>query len=199
VHYRKIEIELIVAEDEAEPVVSQLNAALDGLEAKYEIFGGGIETVAVEHKGTRRRTALKHTIDAGQTAVAAVRMAGGKVADAFRAVIWSSIKRRVQIPVLLAPVPAKANPLDAGFGPWRGAKKWANINRSALGIFRVTSRSLKATIVRAYRLSCIPHSGCDEAGSPNTEHASPDDLTNVRNWLGGLNYPKFSSGSLNAP
>ena len=87
VHYRKIEIELIVAEDEAEPVVNQLNAALDGLEAKYEIFGGGIETVAVEHKGTRRRTALKHTIDAGQTAVAAVRMAGGKVADAFRAVI----------------------------------------------------------------------------------------------------------------
>ena len=86
-HYRKIEIELIVAEDEAEPVVNQLNAALDGLEAKYEIFGGGIETVAVEHKGTRRRTALTHTIDAGQTAVAAVRMAGGKVADAFRAVI----------------------------------------------------------------------------------------------------------------
>jgi hypothetical protein len=87
VHYRKIEIELIVAEDEAEPVVSQLNAVLDGLEAKYEIFGGGIEIVAVEHKGTRRRTALTHTIDAGQTAVAAVRMAGGKVAEAFRAVI----------------------------------------------------------------------------------------------------------------
>jgi hypothetical protein len=85
--YRKIEIELIVAEDQAEAVVSQLNAALDGMEEKFEIFGGGIETVAVEHKGTRRRTALTHTIGAGQTAVAAVRMAGGKVAEAFRAVV----------------------------------------------------------------------------------------------------------------
>jgi hypothetical protein len=85
--YRKIEIELIVAEDEAEAVVSQLNATLDGLEEKYEIYGGAIETVAVEHRGTRRRSALTHTIDAGQTAVAAVRTAGGKVADAFRAVI----------------------------------------------------------------------------------------------------------------
>jgi hypothetical protein len=87
VHYRKIEIELIVAEDQAEAVVSQLNAALDGMEEKFEVFGGGIETVAVEHKGTRRRTALTHTIGAGQTAVAAVRMAGGKVAEAFRAVV----------------------------------------------------------------------------------------------------------------
>jgi hypothetical protein len=85
--YTKIEIELIVAEDEAEPVVRQLNAALDGLDEKYEIFGGGIETVSVEHKGTRRRSALTHTIGAGQTAVAAVRVAGGKVANAFRAVI----------------------------------------------------------------------------------------------------------------
>jgi hypothetical protein len=57
------------------------------LDEKYELFGGGIETVSVEHKGTRRRSALTHTIDAGQTAVAAVRMAGGKVADALRAVI----------------------------------------------------------------------------------------------------------------
>jgi hypothetical protein len=85
--YRKIEIELIVAEDEAEAVVSQLKAALDVLEEKHEIFGGGIETVAVEHKETRRRSALTHTIDAGQTAVAAVQKAGGKVADVFRAVI----------------------------------------------------------------------------------------------------------------
>ena len=87
VHYRKIEIELIVAEDEAEPVVSQLNAALNGLDEKYEIFGGGIETVSVEHKGVRRRSALTHTIGAGHNAVAAVRMAGAKVADAFRSVI----------------------------------------------------------------------------------------------------------------
>jgi hypothetical protein len=64
-----------------------VNCALDGLEEKHEIFGGGVETVTVEHKGTRRRSALTHTIGAGQTAIAAVRMAGGKVADACRAVI----------------------------------------------------------------------------------------------------------------
>jgi hypothetical protein len=86
-HYRKIEVELIVAEDEAEAVVTELHYALDGLEEKHEIFGGGIETVAVEHKGTRRKSALTHTINAGQTAVGAVRMPGEKVADAFRAVI----------------------------------------------------------------------------------------------------------------
>jgi hypothetical protein len=86
-HYRKIEIELIVAEDEAEAVVSQLNTALDGMVEKYEIPGGDVQTMPVEHQGTRRRTALTHTIDAGQTAVTAVRMADEKVADAFRAVI----------------------------------------------------------------------------------------------------------------
>lgn len=93
--YRKIEIELIVAEDEAEAVVSQLNAVLDGLEEKYEIFGGAIETMGVEHSGTRRKSAVTHTIDAGQTAIEAVRTAGGKVADAFRAVmcIGATVKK----------------------------------------------------------------------------------------------------------
>jgi hypothetical protein len=85
--YRKINMELIVVEDEAEAVIAELNTALDRLEEGHAIFGGDIETVAIEHPGTRRRSALKHTIAAGETAASAVRMAGGKVVNALRKVI----------------------------------------------------------------------------------------------------------------
>ena len=63
---------------------SGLNAALDQLEEKHTLFGGGIETVAFEHPGTRRRSALAHTRAAGETAVKAAREG---LAVAFRAVI----------------------------------------------------------------------------------------------------------------
>jgi len=85
--YRKINVELIVVEDEAEGVIEELNEALDRLEEGHTIFGGEIETVAVEEPGTRRRSALTHTRAAAETAVAAVRMAGEKVAGALRKVI----------------------------------------------------------------------------------------------------------------
>ena len=85
--YRKIELELIVVEDDSEAVVAELNATLDRLEEKHEIFGGEIETVAVEEPGRRRKSALTHTTDAVETAVDAVKAASGKVADAFRKVI----------------------------------------------------------------------------------------------------------------
>jgi hypothetical protein len=85
--YKKIEIEVIVHADESDAVVAALNATLDKLEAKHEIYGGGIATIPVEHQGTRRKSALMHTLDAGGTAVAAVRMAREKVANAFRSVI----------------------------------------------------------------------------------------------------------------
>jgi hypothetical protein len=85
--YKKIEIEVIVLADDADSVVSALNGTLDRLEEKHEIFGGSIETIPVEHTSTRRKSALAHTLDAGGTAVAAVRSAGGKVANALRAVI----------------------------------------------------------------------------------------------------------------
>lgn len=85
--YRKIDIELIVAEDDAEAVVEELNKTLDRLEVERPIFGGDIETVAVEEPGTRRKSALTHTTDAVETAVDAVKAAGGKVAEAFRKVI----------------------------------------------------------------------------------------------------------------
>jgi hypothetical protein len=85
--YKKIDLELIVVADEAEAVVAQLNAALDRLEEKHTVFGGGIETIAFEHPGTRKRSALAHTIAAGETARGAVRAARKSVTVALRAVI----------------------------------------------------------------------------------------------------------------
>jgi hypothetical protein len=85
--YRKIELELIVEEGDAEAVVEELNAALDRLEREHTIFGGEIETVAVEEPGTQRRSALMHAKAGVETAVDAVKNAGEKVAEAFRKVI----------------------------------------------------------------------------------------------------------------
>ena len=82
--YKKINLELMVVADEAEAVVAGLNAALDQLEEKHTLFGGGIETVAFEQPGTRRRSALAHTKAAGETAVKAAREG---LAVALRAVI----------------------------------------------------------------------------------------------------------------
>lgn len=85
--YKKMDVELIVHTEDAEAVASQLNAALDRLEESYAIFGGGIEMTAVEHHGKQRRSALRHTLAAGETAAVALRTAGEKVADAFRRVV----------------------------------------------------------------------------------------------------------------
>jgi hypothetical protein len=85
--YKKINVELVVLADEAEAVVAELNAAVDRLEEKHTLFGGGIETVPFKHRGTRKRSALAHTMAAGETVAAAVKTAGESVALAFRAVI----------------------------------------------------------------------------------------------------------------
>ena len=85
--YKKISVEVIVVADEAEAVIAELNAALDRLEDSHALFGGGIETVAFKHRGTRKRSALAHTMAAGETVVDAVRTARESVAVAFRAVI----------------------------------------------------------------------------------------------------------------
>jgi hypothetical protein len=85
--YKKISVEVIVVADEAEAVVAELNAALDGLEESHTLFGGGIETVAFEHPGKRRRSALAHTIAAGETVAGALKTARDGMAVALRAVI----------------------------------------------------------------------------------------------------------------
>ena len=85
--YRKINLELIVVGDDADAVVEELNATLDRLEEKHPIFGGDIETIDVEEPKTQSRSALMHAKAGVETAVDAVKAAGGKVADAFRKVI----------------------------------------------------------------------------------------------------------------
>jgi hypothetical protein len=67
--------------------VSDLNAALNELEKKHALFGGGIETVPVRHTGARKRSALAHTMAAGETVTGAIRTARASVAGALRAVI----------------------------------------------------------------------------------------------------------------
>ena len=85
--YKRINVELIVVADEAEAVVAELDAALDRLEEKYTLFGGGMETVTFEHSGIRKRSALAHTVAAAGTAADALRTARKGVAVALRAVI----------------------------------------------------------------------------------------------------------------
>ena len=85
--YKKINVELIVVADEADGVIQELNAALDRLDERHTIFGGGIETVAFEHSGTRKRSALAHTIVAGETVAGALRTARKSLDVALRAVI----------------------------------------------------------------------------------------------------------------
>jgi hypothetical protein len=43
--------------------------------------------VSVEHRGTRKKSALRHTLAAGETAVAAVRVAREKMTGALREII----------------------------------------------------------------------------------------------------------------
>jgi hypothetical protein len=85
--YKKINVELVVPADEAEAVVAALNSSLDRLDEKHNLFGGEIETVAFEHRGTRKKSALAHTIAAGESVAVALRAARKGVAVAFRAVV----------------------------------------------------------------------------------------------------------------
>jgi hypothetical protein len=85
--YKRINVELIAVADEADALVAGLEAALDRLEEKHTLFGGGIEVVPFEHRGIRKRSALAHTMAAAGTAAAAVRTARKSVAVALRAVI----------------------------------------------------------------------------------------------------------------
>jgi hypothetical protein len=85
--YKKISMEVIVLADEAEAVVAELNGALDRMEDSHTLFGGEIETAAFEHPGKRRKSALGHTIAAGETVVGALKTARNGMKVAFRAVI----------------------------------------------------------------------------------------------------------------
>jgi hypothetical protein len=85
--YQKITVELVIHPEDADAVVSELNSALDRLEETHEIFGGAIETAPITHSGTRRKSALRHTLNAGNTAVSGIKLAAEKVVDAYKKVI----------------------------------------------------------------------------------------------------------------
>jgi len=85
--YQKIKVELVVFADEADSVVAELNQAIDLLEVKHTIFGGEIEIANVQHSGKRSKSALRHTLAAGEVAAAAIRLAADKVASAYKRVI----------------------------------------------------------------------------------------------------------------
>lgn len=85
--YQRINIELIVFSEEADTVIADLNEAIDRLEDSHTIFGGGMEVCAVEHSGTRRKSALRRALDSGGTAKSVVKSAAQKVAGAYKKVI----------------------------------------------------------------------------------------------------------------
>jgi len=85
--YKKINVELIVPADEADAVVAELNASFDRLEEKHTLFGGEIETVPFEHRGRRKKSALTHTIAAGESVAVALRTARNSVATALRTIV----------------------------------------------------------------------------------------------------------------
>ncbi len=82
--YKKINLELIVVAENADAVIAELNTALDEMEETHTIFGGGIETVAFEHSGATRKSALAHMMAARETAIKA---ANKGLTVALRAVI----------------------------------------------------------------------------------------------------------------
>jgi hypothetical protein len=85
--YKKINLELIVPADEGDAVIAHLEAALDRMEERYTLFGGGTETELIEHSGIRRKSALSHALTAGQIAVGAVKTAHERVTAALHLVI----------------------------------------------------------------------------------------------------------------
>lgn len=85
--YRRISLELIVFAEEADAVVATLNSAVDQLEETHTIFGGEIEITTVNKSETQRKSALMHTRAAAGSAVAAVKLASDKVANAYKRVV----------------------------------------------------------------------------------------------------------------
>jgi signal transduction histidine kinase len=82
--FKKINLELIVVADEVEAIVAELNSGLDRLEERHSLFGGGIEIEAVEPSGTQTRSALAHTMAAGEKTLKAAKQG---LAVALHAVI----------------------------------------------------------------------------------------------------------------
>jgi hypothetical protein len=87
VKYQKLTVEMVVFPEDAEAVIAALNSAIDRIAETRTIFGGAIETTPIEHRGTRRKSALRHAVDAGKTATSGIRLAAQKATEAYKKVI----------------------------------------------------------------------------------------------------------------
>ena len=85
--YKKINVELMVVADEADAVVAKRDAALDLMEERHTLFGGGLEIRLSSTQEHQKRSALAHTIGAGKTLAVALRTTRQSVAAALRAVV----------------------------------------------------------------------------------------------------------------
>ena len=85
--YQKLTAEIIVFPEDADAVMAALNSAIDQIGEAHAIFGGEIETTTIEHSGMHRKSALKHAMDAGNTATSAVRSAAQKLTSAYKRVV----------------------------------------------------------------------------------------------------------------
>jgi hypothetical protein len=85
--YKRINLELIVPAEEGDAVIAELDAALDRMEERHTLFGGGTETVLIEHSGSRRKSALSHTLNAGKTAAGAIKTVRERATSALRLVV----------------------------------------------------------------------------------------------------------------
>jgi hypothetical protein len=69
--------------EDADAVVTQLNSIQRSTGSKrrtrFSAFGGGIESVPVAHNEIRRKSALRHTLDAGNAATSAVKLAAQNI------------------------------------------------------------------------------------------------------------------------
>jgi len=86
--YKKINIDLIVPADEAEVVIVGFERPARCAEREaHALRRGGIEAVDVEHRGTRKRSALAHTLVVAKLSPVLSKIARGRVRSALRAVI----------------------------------------------------------------------------------------------------------------
>jgi hypothetical protein len=85
--FKKLSVEMVVFPEDADAVIAALNSAIDRIGETHTIFGGEVESTPIEHGGTRRKSALRHAMDAGNTATSAVRLAAQKASGVYKKVI----------------------------------------------------------------------------------------------------------------
>ena len=85
--YQRINLELVVFADEADAIVAELMSSIDKVGATYSVFGGEVERGEFKPSETQNRSALMHTIRAAGMTADGMKLAAGKVAQAYKKLI----------------------------------------------------------------------------------------------------------------